>query len=167
DNNIIQTMNDAQPYMSFLSDLFLRQGLLASSSQEPFEDYLVQGMGHSPIVMIYEAQFIAQAALDNGTILPEMVLMYPSPTIFTKHILIPFSEGGEKLGQVLETDPELQKLAIEYGLRNSNLAEFRQFTADHNIALPDTIVNVIEPPSYEVLEGIIQAIEQIYQQQGG
>ncbi|MEZ4641421.1 MAG: hypothetical protein R3E31_01550 [Chloroflexota bacterium] len=167
DNNIIQTMNDAQPYMSFLSDLFLRQGLLASSSQEPFEDYLVQGMGHSPIVMIYEAQFIAQAALDNGTILPEMVLMYPLPTIFTKHILIPFSEGGEKLGQVLETDPELQKLAIEYGLRNSNLAEFRQFTADHNIALPDTIVNVIEPPSYEVLEGIIQAIEQIYQQQGG
>lgn len=166
-SNIVQTLNDAQPLVPFLADIFLRQGLLASSSQEPFEDYLVRGMGHSPIVMIYESQFIAQAALNNGSILPEMVLMYPAPTIFTKHVLIPFTEAGEKLGQLLETDPELQKLAIEYGFRNSNLAEFRQFTASHNIVLPETIVNVIEPPSYEVLEGIIQTIEQIYQQQGG
>lgn len=92
--------------------------------------------------------------------------MYPSPTIFTEHVLIPFSDAGRQLGELLETDPELQKLAIEYGLRNGNLAEFRQFTADHNIILPETIVNVIEPPSYEVLEGLIQLIEQKYQQGG-
>ena len=41
-----------------------------------------------------------------------------------------------------------------------------EFTAVHNITLPDTIVNVIEPPSYEVLEGLIQLIEQKYQQGG-
>jgi hypothetical protein len=163
DDNIVQTLAEGQTHLPFLSGIFLRQGLLPSSTQEPFEDYLVKGMGHSPIVIIYEAQFIAQAALDNNTILPEMVLMYPSPTIFTQHVLIPFSEGGDKLGQVLETDPELQQLAIEYGLRNNNLAAFRQFTTEHNIALPDSIVNVIEPPSYEVLEGMIQIIEQAYQ----
>jgi hypothetical protein len=166
DNNIVQSLDQAQANLPFLSGIFLRQGLLPSSTQEPFEDYLVKGMGHSPIVIIYEAQFIAQAALQNGTILPDMVLMYPSPTIFTEHVLIPFSDTGRQLGQLLETDPELQKLAIEYGLRNGNLAEFRQFTADHNITLPDTIVNVIEPPSYEVLEGLIQLIEQKYQQGG-
>jgi hypothetical protein len=166
DNNIVQSLDQAQANLPFLSGIFLRQGLLPSSTQEPFEDYLVKGMGHSPIVIIYEAQFIAQAALQNGTILPEMVLMYPSPTIFTEHVLIPFSDTGRQLGELLETDPELQKLAIEYGLRNGNLAEFRQFTADHNITLPDTIVNVIEPPSYEVLEGLIQLIEQKYQQGG-
>lgn len=166
DNNIMQSVADAQADLPFLSGLFLRQGLLPSSTQEPFEDYLVKGMGHSPIVIIYEAQFIAQAALQNGTILPDMVLMYPTPTIFTEHVLIPFSKVGQQLGELLETDPELQKLAIEYGLRNSNLAEFREFTAVHNIALPDTIVNVIEPPSYEVLEGLIQLIEQKYRQGG-
>ena len=166
DNNIVQNLNDAEANLPFLSGIFLRQGLLPSSTQEPFEDYLVKGMGHSPIVIIYEAQFIAQAALANGTILPEMVLMYPSPTIFTEHVLIPFSEAGNQLGELLETDPELQELAIEYGLRNGNLAAFRQFTNDHNIALPDSIVNVIEPPSYEVLEGLIQIIEQTYQQGG-
>ncbi len=166
-SNIVQTLNDARLLMPFLSGIFLRQGMQASSSQEPFEDYLVKGMGHSPIVMIYEAQYIAQAALGDATLLPDMVRMYPSPTIFTKHVLIPFSEAGHKLGQALENDPELQKLAIEYGLRNSNLAEFRRFTAEHNVRLPETIVNVVEPPSYEVLEGMIQMIEQLYQQQGG
>jgi len=167
DNNIVQSLNAAQANLPFLSGLFLRQGLLPSSTQEPFEDYLVKGMGHSPIVIIYEAQFIAQAALQNGTILPEMVLMYPSPTIFTEHVLIPFTDAGRQLGELLDTDPELQRLAIEFGLRNGNLAAFRQFTSEHNITLPDTIVNVIEPPSYEVLEGLIQLIEQTYQQPGG
>ena len=163
-DNIVETLNEAQPMMPLMEDLFLRQGLRPSSSQEPFEDYLVKGMGHSPIVMIYEAQFIAQAAQVPGSILPDMVLMYPEPTIFTKHILIPLSEGGSKLGELLETDPELQQLAIEYGLRNNNLAYFREFTGGLNITLPDNIVDVVEPPSYEVLEGMIQQIEVQYNQ---
>lgn len=167
DNNIVESLNEAQPFMPLMADIFLRQGLRPSSSQEPFEDYLVKGMGHSPIVMIYEAQFIAQAALNDGSIQPDMVLMYPEPTIFTKHVLIPLSENGAKLGELLETDPELQQLAIEYGLHNSNLNQFREFTGQLNLTVPDTIVNVIEPPTYEVLEGMIQQIEQQYDGQGG
>ncbi len=163
-NNIVQSLADAQPLLLLMADIFLRQGLRPDSSQEPFEDYLVKGMGHSPIVMIYEAQFIAQAAKNDGSIQPGMVLMYPKPTIFTEHVLIPLNENGRLLGQILETDPELQKLAIEYGFRNDNLAYFRQFIQQHNISLPDTLVDVVEPPSYEVLEGMIQVIEQKYQQ---
>jgi len=68
---------------------------------------------------------------------------------------------------VLETDAELQKLAVEYGFRNSNLAHFRDFTARHKVTLPQAIVDVIEPPSYEVLEGMIQEIEKAYEQGGG
>lgn len=148
-NNIVQSIAEAQPLMPLLTNMFLRQGLRPSSSLEPFEDYLVKGMGHSPAVMVYEAQFIAQAALEDGSIQPEMVLMYPVPTIFTKHILIPLTAGGEKLGEALATDPELQKLAIEYGFRNDNLAYFQEFTKAHGVTMPDTFVDVIEPPSYE------------------
>jgi hypothetical protein len=166
-NNIVQSLDQARPQLPLLTDMFLRQGLRPSSTQEPFEDYLVKGMGHSPIVIIYEAQYVAQAARKDGSVLPDMVLMYPTPTIFTKHILIPFSANGEKLGQVLETDAELQKLAVEYGFRNSNLAHFRDFTAKHKVTLPQAIVDVIEPPSYEVLEGMIQEIEKAYEQGGG
>jgi hypothetical protein len=163
DNNIIQSEAEAAALMPLMFDLFLRQGLRPSSSQEPFEDYLVKGMGHSPIVMIYEAQFIAQAALNDGSILPEMVLMYPEPTIFTKHIFIPLTENGIKLGELLETDPELQALAVEYGLRTNNLAQFTQFTEQLSITLPSSIVSVVDPPSYEVLESMIQEIEKQYE----
>jgi hypothetical protein len=163
-DNIVQNRSQAQPLMSMLTDMFLRQGLRPSSSQEPFEDYLVKGMGLSPAVMIYEAQFIAQAARADGSIQPNMVLMYPVPTIFAKHIFIPLSAGGDKLAEALMTDPQLQQLAIEYGFRNDNLAYFREFTKTHGITLPDSFVDVIEPPSYEVLEGMIQTIEKAYQQ---
>ena len=162
ENNIVESMEQTQPLMPLLSDLYLRQGLRPDSTQEPFEDYLVKGMGHSPMVMVYEAQYIAQESLQPGSILPEMVLMYPQPTIFTKHVLVGFTPEGQKLGELLETDPELQKLAIEYGLRNNDLATFKQYTSQNNIALPDTLVNVIDPPSYEVLEGMIQNIEAQY-----
>lgn len=163
-DNIVQSLDDAQPLMPLMANLYLKQGLRPSSSQEPFEDYLVKGMGHSPMVMIYEAQFIAQASQFPASIQPEMVLMYPEPTIFTKHILIPLTPAGEKLGEALETDPELQRLAVEYGLRTNDVALFRDFTSSLNIALPDTIVDVVEPPSYEVLEGMIQQIEALYEQ---
>lgn len=55
--------------------------------------------------------------------------MYPIPTIFTKHMLIPLSEAGATLGDLLTTDPELQRLAVEHGFRNSNRAYFDKFVA--------------------------------------
>lgn len=162
ENNIVESIAEAQPIMPLLNDLFLRQGLRPNSTQEPFEDYLVKGMGHSPLVMIYESQYIAQEGLNPGSILPEMVLMYPQPTIFTKHTFIGFTPESQQLGELLETDPELQKLAIEYGLRNNNLTYFKAYTQQKNILLPDVLVDVIDPPNYEVLEGMIQTIEANY-----
>ena len=164
ENQVVPNLSAAQEDIDFLSDLFLRQGLRPDSSATPFEDYLIKGMGHSPIVMIYESQFIAQAALENGSISSDMALMYPEPTIFSTHTLVPLSENGHKIGELLETDPELRQLSIEYGFRNSDRAYFNQFVYQNNIILPDNIVAVIDPPSYEVLEGIIQIIEQKYQQ---
>jgi hypothetical protein len=166
-NNIVQSLTQARPFMGLLTDMFLRQGLRPTSTQEPFEDYLVKGVGHSPIVIIYEAQYVAQAAKRDGSIQPQMALMYPTPTIFTKHVLVPFTEGGEKLGHLLETDLELQKLAVEYGLRNGNVAYFNEFTKQNGVALPDGFIDVIEPPSYETLEGMIQEIEKAYTPVGG
>jgi hypothetical protein len=62
----------------------------------------------------------------------------------------------------LRDDPELRKLAIEHGFRNTETAYFRDWTGRHNLAIPETIVNVVEPPSYEILETMIQRIERQY-----
>jgi hypothetical protein len=160
DNNIVGSISDAHEMLPFLESLFLEQGYVEYSSAVPFENYLIMGMGKTPLVMIYEAQFVAAAA--EGTLRPDMALMYPEPTIFSKHILVTFSEGGEKLGELLQTDPDLQRLAVEHGFRTNDVAYFREFTGTYQLAMPDALVEVVEPPSYEVLEGMIQQIESKY-----
>lgn len=154
--------NDAQlsTVMEVISPLFFRQGFQEYSSAVPFEDYLVMGPGKAPLVMVYESQFLQTAA--EGSVTPEMTLLYPEPTLYTKHVLLAISEAGEKLGQVLSTDPELQKLEVAYGFRNNDIAAFTQFVSEHGLSVPDTLVNVIDPPSYEILEKMIGQLEQGY-----
>lgn len=142
--------------------LFLRQGFVESSSEEPFEDYLVQGMGKSPMVMIYESQFIARAAANDGSITPQMVLLYPEPTIFSKHTFVGLTADGIRLGDFLANDPELRGLATQYGFRTSDTAAFQAFVTDHKLNVPQNLIDVIEPPSYEALEAMITRFEQLY-----
>lgn len=156
DSQIVQVIPKVTP-------LFTGQGYMAGSSATPFEDYLNKGQGDSPLVMIYEAQFLAQA--QQGSVRPDMVLLYPEPTIYTDHTLLAMNDNGKKLGEALTTDPDLQKLAIKYGFRNYNsqLAgeQFNQMLKDKKLDfVPTTLNEVIDPPSYEVLEKMISQIEQ-------
>lgn len=164
-HNVIHDDARADTILPGLSELFLRQGFAENSSAAPFEDYLVMGMGKAPLVMIYEQQFIYRAARNDGSILPEMVLIYPEPSLFTKHTLIGLSEGGIRLGEVLETDAVLQELAIEHGLRNSNVSYFRKFVKKHDIPVAPSLVNVVEPPTFEIIEHMIRWIEGKYSSQ--
>lgn len=152
DSQIAQVLPQVTP-------LFSGQGYMAGSSATPFEDYLNKGQGDSPLVMIYEAQFLAQA--QQGGVRPDMVLLYPEPTIYTDHTLIAMNDKGKKLGEALTDDPDLQKLAIKYGFRNKAGDQFNQMLKDKNLTfVPNVLNEVIDPPSYEVLEKMISQIEQ-------
>ena len=142
--------------------LFGQQGFLASSSQSPFDAYLVRGSGAVPLVLVYEAQFVAAAAAETSPITDDMVLLYPSPNVFSTHTLLAYTDAGRALGEALTSDPELRSLATEHGFRVDD-ASFRAFAAEHQLAVPDQIVDTVEPPTYEVLEHMIAAIEDRYQ----
>jgi hypothetical protein len=165
-DNIVENDAEVAPIMSRLAPLFLRQGFVASSSEEPFEDYLVQGMGKSPMVMIYESQFIQRAAAADGSISPEMVLMYPEPTIFSKHTFVGLTPDGIRLGDFLTNDPEMRTLATQYGFRTTDTGAFTKFVADHQLSVPASLINVIDPPTYETLEAMITRLEAEYSGQG-
>ena len=165
-NNIVQNGASIAPLMDGLAPLFLRQGFVASSSEEPFDDYLVQGMGKSPMVMIYESQFIQRAAASDGSISPQMVLMYPDPTIFSKHTFVGLTPNGIRLGDFLTNDPEMRSLATQYGFRTTDTAAFTKFVADHGLSVPADLINVIDPPTYETLEAMIATIEADYSGSG-
>lgn len=162
DNNVVDDLEQANKVLPFVTSLFLRQGLQESSSAGPFEDYVTMGIGKAPLVMIYESQFLeyqSRRVKPN----PDMVLLYPQPTLYTKHILVPFTENGSKLGAVLSNDPELQKMAAQYGYRTSLPEHFTEFLKAKNLQAPATLLDVIDPPSYETLERMIQVIETKFQ----
>jgi hypothetical protein len=161
-DSILESSAQADKALGEVVPLFLRQGLSGTSSEEPFEDYLAIGMGKTPMVMVYEAQFLARAAAKDGAIRPDMVLMYPTPTVVTKHTLVPLTPNGDRVGQLLTTDGDLKRLAAKYGFRTSDVGSVDRLLAEKGVEPPPSLVDVVEPPTYEVLEHLIKGIERRY-----
>ncbi|MFI5609461.1 hypothetical protein [Amycolatopsis sp. NPDC051903] len=145
-----------------VSKLFLDQGYTQNSTEGPFEDYLSAGMGKTPLALIYESQYVDRLVRHDGSIRPDMRMLYPAPTVYSKHTLVPFSPNGDKVGQLLSTDPELGKLAATFGFRTTNPQLFRDVVAAAKAPVPDDLVDTVEPPSFETLERMLDAIQKQY-----
>lgn len=163
-NNVVQDQSQAQAVLPAVAPIFTRQGLTLSSSEAPFLDYLSIGIGRSPMVMIYEAQYLAREAAKDGSITADKELMYPSPTVFSKHTLVPLNANGNAIGQLLTNDPKLQALAVKYGFRTSDPTAFNNYLNDRGVTPPPQLVNVIDPPTYDNLEALITGIAKLQTQ---
>jgi hypothetical protein len=158
DKNVVSSATEASAVLGAVKPLFTKQGFQEASSAGPFEDYLLIGMGKSPLVFIYESQFLEKVV--QKALRPEMRLMYPNPTIYTKHTLLPLSERGSKLGELMASDPNVQRIAAKYGFRPNNPTAFAAAVVQYKFPINQNIINVVDPPSYEILEQLIQRIEQ-------
>jgi hypothetical protein len=163
-NEIVSSPDAEANVIDRMAQLFLEQGFSASSSEAPFEDYLSQGIGSKPMVMVYEAQFLGRQMSTTGRsgITSDMLLMYPEPTVFSKHTVVPLTDNGERIGQLLVDDPRLARLAARYGFRPADAALFAETLEANGLAVPPAPIDVIEPPSYEALESMISAIAARY-----
>jgi hypothetical protein len=161
-NNVVSTAAQEKTILPNASQLFLAQGFSASSSEEPFQDYLSQGIGALPMVMIYESQFVGEASQKNSKITNQMVLAYPDPTVFSKHTLIPFNKKADKLGEALTTDPTLIQLEADYGFRTPDPKVFADVAKKNGVVVQDSITNIADTPSYDVLEDLITSISNQY-----
>ncbi|ULH15883.1 hypothetical protein MF271_04440 [Deinococcus sp. KNUC1210] len=152
--------SDLAALMPKVAPLFLRQGYQENSSAGPFEDYLALGAGKTPLVNIYESQFLAAAREKS---LPEgAALLYPQPGLYTKHVLIPLTPAGQKLGEALLNDPELQRLAARAGYRTRDAAVFMSQVRTSGLSVPATLLDTVDLPSQEVMEAMIVNIEGQY-----
>lgn len=146
--------------------LFLKQGFLAPTNDGAFNNYLVQGIGSTPMVLIYESQFIEQAAADLKSDTPALnddhVLMYPTPGIFAQQQTIALTDNGKAFAKLLINDPELRQIEIEHGFRTPSSQAVADFAKKAGVAVPSQIVDVVDTPDYDVLESMIQRIETAY-----
>jgi hypothetical protein len=157
-SNVVASAAQAQATAAAVAPLFGRQGYTEQSSEAPFDDYLSIGAGKTPMVMIYESQFVQRAIAKDGSIKPGMVLMYPTPMIISKHSLVPLTANGDKVGQLLTNDPTLQDLAIKFGFRTANPDAFTKVVKDAGIVTAASFLDVVEPPTNDNLEALIDAI---------
>jgi hypothetical protein len=158
--SVVQSQAEVDTVLPLMTELFLRQGFQEGSSAAAFEDYLALGMGKTPLLVAYESQLVAFWLAHPGREHGDMVMLYPTPTVFSKHVLVPFNDKGRRLGEALERDPQLQELARQYGFRTGGSAKGPELWERHGIHTPPTIVDVIDPPGNEWLEKMIAGIEQ-------
>jgi hypothetical protein len=166
-SNVVPDEATGQRLLPQVAPLFLRQGFTESSTDTPFEDYLAIGIGKSPMVMIYESQFLERAVARDRALTPEMVLMYPNPTVYSKHTLVPLKPGGDQVGRLLLSDPTLQQLEVKHGFHTNDTAAFTSYLKSRRVAEPPQLVNVVDPPAYDSLEAMITGIDQLYKGGGG
>jgi hypothetical protein len=156
---IVQSQEDVDRVLPIVAPLFLRQGFQEQSSAGPFEDYLALGMGKAPLLVAYESQMVEFWLKNPDRLKGDMVLLYPKPTVYSKHVLVPYTPAGARLGAALENDPALRELAHEYGYRTGGETKGPESWARRGVKVPDVLVDVIDPPSFEWLERMITGIE--------
>ncbi|MFE0648849.1 hypothetical protein ACFVZH_09715 [Streptomyces sp. NPDC059534] len=126
-----------------LRKLIQVQGAQQTGSDAPFRDF-ISGVGN-PLVLVYESQVAAQ--LLAGHPMGDLVVLYPDTTVNSDHTLVPLTENGRALGELLSTDPELRKLAVRHGFRPQGAAsEFTTATAGHTAYLNQTLSGVRQAP---------------------
>ncbi|MFI6362361.1 three-helix bundle dimerization domain-containing protein [Nocardia sp. NPDC050630] len=160
DNTIVQGPAAEQAVLPTVSRLFVRQGYTENSTDGPFREYLAAGMGPTPMVWIYEAQFVEASV--RGQIKPGMMLIYPSPTVVSQHTLVPLTTRGDRVGRLLATDPDLQRLAAEHGFRTSEPSRFAKVAADNHVPVAGDVIDVIDTPTIDTLEHLIDSVTKSY-----
>ncbi|GAA3464671.1 hypothetical protein ACFFSW_28585 [Saccharothrix longispora] len=141
--------------LPLVAGLFRGQGYTQNSTEGPFEDYLAAGMGKAPLALVYESQYLDRVLRGDGSIRPDMRLLYLAPTVYSKHTLVPLDDRGDEVGRLLSTDAELGRLAAAFGFRTTDPAHFAGVVGDK---APVDLVDVVEPPSFEVLERLLDAV---------
>jgi hypothetical protein len=162
DNRIVSSQREASAVLPAMGKLFLGQGYSESSTEAPFEDYLALGSGKTPMLLTYESLFLDRQMRNDGSITKEMVLLYPTPDVLSKHTALALSKDGDTTGQLLTENADLQRLAAKYGFRTTNPGTFRDVLAESGVASPPDLVEVVEPPRYELLESMIATLEKQY-----
>lgn len=160
DDAIVQGPAAENFVLSKVSRLFTKQGYTENSSAGPFGEYLTAGMGPTPMVWGYESQFVEAAVA--GKLPADAVMLYPSPTVLSRHTLVPLTATGDRVGQLLSTDPELQRLAAEHGFRTADPSQFTAVTAEHHIPVAPDVVDVVDTPTYDTLEHLLDGVARSY-----
>lgn len=142
--------------MPDLCRLMSYQGQKPNTSEVLFGEYVTDGPSRTPMALVYESQYLDQASPEQVPDDGKHVMLFPSPTVYAWHTLLPFTDAGRTVGRLLRDDAELKDIAARYGFRPEGRA------------LPDrpNPPVVVEPPDYPVLEAMLDQLGSFNQETG-
>lgn len=151
----VRSSNSAAMYLALAS--YVLNGQQVVQSPADLERVMPQV---APLLVAYESQLVEFLLRHPQRRSGEMVMLYPQPTLYSKHVLVPYTPAGDRVGQLLESDPQLRALAQEYGFRTGGDTHGPERWAGQGVQAPAQLVEVIDPPSQEWLERMIVDMEQ-------
>lgn len=143
-----------------LRRIYQEIGHMQSSSADMFNQFLKQGVGAYPIVAGYENQILELTRMEPDLfrqVRDDLVLLYPTPTVWSDHVYIALTENG-KLGLDALLSKEVQAMAW----KNHGFRTIAAGTADPSLfsvqGVPKDITGVMPMPSYAVMQELMQEI---------
>ena len=167
--NAVVTSEDAgrRQATDALARLFLDQGYSQSSSAGPWESFLSKGPMNQPLTLIYESQYLEAQMNEPSRITSDMRICYPSPTTFSDHVVVAFSEAGQRVQDILENDADMAQVIARHGFRlnGANSGAFDARVGEAGLtgyAAEGTFIDTAQTPSYEVEDVMLQTIAELY-----
>ena len=120
-NDAVLTEAEVPAVLPDVRRVFRIQGQMEHSTGTLFERVLQQGMAQYPLVVGYENLYreldASSSSLWDG-VRDDLVMIYPSPTVWSSHPIVALTERGRRLMTALE-DEDLLALAWErHGFRS-------------------------------------------------
>ena len=141
-----------------ISAIFSKSGWMETSSEDSFNQFLNLGVGSKPLMVGYESQILDLAVNDPDAwsqVKDDVVIVYPTPTVWSTHVFIPTDDNGEKLLKLLKGN-DVQKLAWErHGFRAAN---FNGTSSISRFKVPGTLESisaVSELPGNDAMNALI------------
>ncbi|MEW2529456.1 hypothetical protein [Streptomyces sp. NPDC047071] len=143
------------------------QGMAADEQADSY--FSDEGESIAPVSLIYEHQFLAHQVdfqKRHRRADSRRVLLYPSPQALTEPQLISLNGRGDRLTELLESDPELRRRAIELGFRvrfsgeDSTSEQLNSYLREHGVQVPtpNPDQTKADAPDLDALERIINYV---------
>ncbi|MGN0482670.1 MAG: hypothetical protein ACI4HI_03865 [Lachnospiraceae bacterium] len=154
-----ETIDDVLPK---LQEIFSKLGYMETTSSDLFEQFLRTGVGAKPVIVGYENQLMEYAAEnpeDYKERKDDIVMIYPSPTVWSTHIYIALDDSA-KQGIAALSDEKIQKLAWEkHGFRTGDFTIGSDKKAVEVSGVAKELTSVSNMPKYDVMKKIIEALQ--------
>lgn len=149
--------------MPQLKEIFAELGYMETSSSDLFNQFIRTGIGAKPVIAGYENQLLEYAAENPeqySKLADDIIIIYPTPTLWSTHIYIALDETGKQGAEAL-CDEKIQQLAWEkHGFRTSGCDISSEGGEGKVNGIAPQLNAVINMPDYKVMKLIMEELEE-------